>query len=207
MQTSKVMIPFFLGLTLLTPMRSAMAKIETPPYKVIQSVEKIEVREYAPMIVAEVEAAGERGKAINTGFRILADYIFGSNAPAQNIAMTAPVIQQKSEKISMTAPVTQTQSGGLWKVQFTMPAAYTMETLPRPNNPAIKIIAAPAHRTAAVRFSGFWSDRNLRKHLKQLETFIQEQDLKTTGDPIYAFYNPPWTLPFFRRNEIHYKLQ
>ncbi|MFA6600591.1 MAG: heme-binding protein [Candidatus Omnitrophota bacterium] len=184
-----------------------MAKIETPPYQVIQSAEKIEVREYAPMIVAEVEVAGERGKAINAGFRILADYIFGNNAPGQSIAMTAPVIQQKGEKIAMTTPVSQTRDGDLWKVRFTMPSSYTLETLPKPNNPAIKILSVPGQRTVAIRFSGFWTDRNLRKHSEKLDAFIQDRGLKTVGDPIYAFYNPPWTLPFFRRNEVIYSLQ
>ena len=207
MREKKVIIACFLGLALLTPTRSAMAKIETPPYQVIQSSEKIEVREYGPMIVAEVEVAGERSKAINAGFRILADYIFGNNAPGQSIAMTAPVIQQKGAKIAMTAPVSQTQSGDLWKVRFTMPSSYTLETLPKPNNPAIKIISIPGHRTVAIRFSGFWTDRNLRKNLEKLDAFIQDRGLNTMGDPIYAFYNPPWTLPFFRRNEVLYNLQ
>ena len=184
-----------------------MAKIETPTYQVIQSAGKIEVREYAPMIVAEVEVSGERDQAINAGFRILADYIFGNNAPGQSIAMTAPVIQQKGEKIAMTAPVSQTQSGNLWKVRFTMPSSYTMETLPKPNNPDIKIVSVPGHRTVAIQFSGFWWDRNLRKNLKKLDAFVQDRGLKTAGDPIYAFYNPPWTLPFFRRNEVLYHLQ
>lgn len=207
MREKKVIIAFSLGLVLLTPMRSAMAKIETPTYQVIQSAGKIEVRDYAPMIVAEVEVTGERSKAINAGFRILADYIFGNNAPGQSIAMTAPVIQQKGEKIAMTAPVSQTRDGDHWKVRFTMPSAYTLETLPKPNNPAIKIIATPGHRTVGIRFSGFWADRNLRKNLEKLDTFVQEQGIKTAGDPVYAFYNPPWTLPFFRRNEILYDLQ
>ncbi len=207
MRGTKVIIAFFLGLVLLTPMRSAMAKIETPPYQVIQSAGKIEVREYGPMIVAEVEAAGARDKAINAGFRLLADYIFGNNAPGQSIAMTAPVIQQKGAQIAMTAPVSQTRAGDLWKVRFTMPSSYTPETLPKPNDPAVKIIATPGHRAAAIRFSGFWTERNLRKHLEKLDAFIRERGLKTAGDPVYAFYNPPWTLHFFRRNEVLYVLQ
>jgi effector-binding domain-containing protein len=184
-----------------------MAKIETPTYQVIESAEKIEVREYAPMIVAEVEVNGERDKAINAGFRVLADYIFGNNAPGKSIAMTAPVIQEKGEKIAMTAPVSQNRDGDRWKVRFTMPSSYTLETLPKPNNPAIKIIAIPKHRTVAIRFSGFWSDKNLRKNSEKLDAFIRERGLKTSGDPVYAFYNPPWTLPFWRRNEVLYHLQ
>ena len=103
-----------LGLLFFIP-RTAMAKIETPSYQVIQRVDKMEVRDYVPTIEAEVEVEGERGKAIYAGFRMLADYIFGNNGPKQSIAMTAPVSQQKGEKIAMTAPVSQTQDGNLWR--------------------------------------------------------------------------------------------
>jgi effector-binding domain-containing protein len=207
MRENKATIICFLCMALLIPTRSAMAKFETPSYKVTQKTHSIEVREYAPMIVAEVEVTGERDKAINAGFRILADYIFGNNAPGKSIAMTAPVIQQKGEKIAMTAPVSQTLEGDQWKVRFTMPSSYTSETLPKPNNPTIKIVSIPKHQTVAIRFSGFWTDRNLRNNLKKLDAFVQSQKLKTSGEPIYAFYNPPWTLPFFRRNEVLYRLQ
>lgn len=184
-----------------------MAEIEIPSYKVIQSSKSIEIREYAPLIQAEVTVEGERGKAINAGFRLLADYIFGNNVSSKAIAMTAPVSQQRSEKIAMAAPVTQTKEGSVWKVQFTMPSSYTLETLPKPNNPEVKIISKPASRVIAIKFTGFWSEGSLKKHLAQLETFIRDNNLKIVGDPTYAFYNPPWTLPFLRRNEIIYAIK
>jgi effector-binding domain-containing protein len=187
-------------------LKIAVAKTETPSYKVIQKEKPIEIREYAPTILAEVRVAGERGKAINAGFRLLADYIFGNNVPKKAIAMTAPVGQQRSEKIAMTAPVTQTKNGDVWKVQFTMPSLYTLETLPKPNNPEVKTISKPSCRVVAIKFSGFWSESSLKKHLAQLEAFIHANDLKVVGDPTYAFYNPPWTLPFLRRNEIIYMI-
>ncbi len=184
-----------------------MSQIEIPSYKVIQSKKSIELREYAPAIQAEVTVSGIREKAINAGFRLLADYIFGNNVSKSAIAMTAPVNQQRSEKIAMTAPVTQAKEGDVWKVQFTMPASYTLETLPRPNNPQVKIISRPACRAVSIKFSGFWSSRSLRKHLAELESYIQANQLKTVGEPTYAFYDPPWTLPFLRRNEIIYNIE
>ncbi len=187
--------------------KTAMSEIEMPSYRVIQKEKAIEIREYSPTICAEVTVSGERSKAINAGFRLLADYIFGNNAPKKAIAMTAPVAQQKSETISMTAPVTQTKNGDDWKVQFTMPSAYTLETLPKPNNPEVKIISKPSYRVAVIQFSGFWSEGSLKKQSAKLEDYAKTNNLKLTGNPTYAFYNPPWTLPFFRRNEIFYELK
>lgn len=183
-----------------------MSTIETPKYTVLKSAGPIEEREYAATIVAEVEVQGERGTAINAGFRMLADYIFGNNLPKQTIAMTAPVFQQKGAKIAMTAPVTQIKDGSSWKVQFTMPSAYALDTLPQPANEAVKIKLIPSYRCVAVRFSGLWNQESLKKHSILLDTYCTEHDLKKKGEPIYAFYNPPWTLPMFRRNEVMYVL-
>ncbi len=192
-------------IVLLPGSKTAMGAIEIPSYTVIEKSESIEVREYVPVIQAEVTVAGERKKAINAGFRLLADYIFGNNQPKKTIAMTAPVTQQKGVRIAMTAPVTQIKEEDVWKVQFTMPSSYSLETLPQPNNPKVRIITKPASRVAVIKFSGFWSNRSLKKHLAELDTYIKAHQLKIEGDPTYAFYNPPWTLPFFRRNEISYK--
>ena len=184
-----------------------MAKIEMPQYEVVQTFKSIEVRQYAPRIVAEVEVEGKREVAINTGFRILAGYIFGKNLPKRSIAMTSPVLQQKGVPIAMTSPVTQLKDGHFWKVQFTMPCAYTLDTLPRPDNPKVKLKSIPGYRSAAIRFSGCWNDRNLQKFSKVLCAFIKNNNFSIKGEAVYAFYNPPWTLPFFRRNEVIYILK
>ncbi len=147
---------------------------------------------------------GGRKEAISKGFRILADYIFGNNAPRQKINMTAPVTQQQGEKIAMTAPVIQQASdhGGQWKVRFVMPAEYTSETLPHPNNSQIEVLSIPSKRYAVIRFSGLAGEESLKKHLEELVNYTKENKLQTIDDPIFAFYNPPWTLPFMRRNEV-----
>ena len=109
-----------------------VSNVEQPKYQVVESSGNIEIRDYAPMIVAEVDMPGERRDAIGKGFRIIADYIFGNNTTAQKVPMTAPVTQQDSEKIAMTAPVTQQGDGNRWRVRFIMPSNYTLETFLSP---------------------------------------------------------------------------
>jgi DNA gyrase inhibitor GyrI len=189
-----------LGATLGGPLAS---QVEQAHYTVVEAYGAIEIRDYPPMRVAEVEVSGERTVAIRQGFRILADYIFGNNIPAQKVSMTTPVTQHaKREKIAMTAPVTQTSDGKSWVVRFVMPASYTLQTLPKPSNNAVRLKELPKSRFVVVRFSGLAGAQSLKKHTAELESFISAHTLKAKSAPIYAFFNPPWTLPFLRRNEV-----
>ena len=179
-----------------------VSNVERPIYKIVEADDNIEIRDYGSMIVAEAEISGKREKAIGEGFRTLADYIFGNNASAQKVSMTAPVTQEASEKISMTAPVTQQGDGNTWRVRFVMPASYTMETLPKPRNPAVKLKEIEGKRFAVIRFFGMTGENSLRRHTEELNEFVRAKRLDTLSAPTYAFYNPPWTLPFLRRNEV-----
>jgi len=179
-----------------------VSNVEHPKYTVAEHSGNVEIRDYAPMIVAEAEVKGEQREAISKGFRIIADYIFGNNTAAQKVPMTAPVTQQGNEKIAMTAPVTQQGSDNTWRVRFVMPSQYTMETLPKPNNPAVELKEIPAKRFAVIRFSGMAGDDSLKRHTKELEDFLSEKTLTPLSPPTCAFYSPPWTLPFLRRNEV-----
>ena len=179
-----------------------VSNVEQPKYQVVESSGNIEIRDYAPMIVAEVDIRGERRDAIGRGFRIIADYIFGNNTTAQKVPMTAPVTQQDSEKIAMTAPVTQQGDGNRWRVRFIMPSNYTLETLPKPNNPAIELKEIAAKRYAVIRFSGMAGEDSLKRRTKELNEWVRTKNLTPVSEPVYAFYNPPWTLPFLRRNEV-----
>jgi hypothetical protein len=189
--------------------------VEQPSYVVESAEGAIEIRRYAPMIVAEVEVTGEREAAINAGFRSIAAYIFGANVPklatgaagsgGETIAMTAPVLQQgtaDSEKIAMTAPVLQQGDGGSWTVRFVMPAQYTLDTLPRPTDPSVRLREMPGKRYAAIRFSGLNTPETLTARTDELSEAVRARGLFASAAPIYAFYNPPWTLPFLRRNEV-----
>jgi hypothetical protein len=179
-----------------------VSSVEQPKYQLVETQGEIEIRDYPPMIVAQADIAGEREQAINTGFRTIADYIFGDNTAAQKVAMTAPVTQQAGEKIAMTAPVTQQSGSGIWHVRFIMPASYTLATLPRPNNPAVHLVEVGARRVAAIRFSGLAGADSLQRHTAELEAFLAARKLTALAEPTYAFYNPPWTLPPLRRNEV-----
>jgi len=179
-----------------------MSQVEQAKYMVLEFHNNFEIRDYEPMIVAEVDVTGKREDAIKQGFRIIADYIFGDNTPTEKVAMAAPVTQTKSDKIAMTAPVIQQGDGTSWKIRFVMPAAYQIDTLPKPNNDAVKLKEFQGRRFSVIRFSGLASNENLQEHEKELRAFIKERNLKPLSLAIYAFYNPPWTLPFLRRNEI-----
>jgi hypothetical protein len=181
---------------------SVVSATEEARYQVIESHDTIELRDYLPMIVAETQTTGDRETAIKAGFRIIADYIFGNNQPERKVEMTAPVIQQASQKIPMTAPVLQQSDNGRWDVRFVMPASFTMATLPRPNNPLVTLRQISAHRYAVIRFSGWASTDSLKEETDTLMAFVRARQLNMQSSPIYGFYDPPWTLPFLRRNEV-----
>ena len=186
-------------------MASTTQAIEEPAYQVLQSDGACELRQYEPVLLAQVEVEGDAGAARSMGFRLLAGYIFGANQGQRKIAMTAPVTQVEApagEKIAMTAPVTQSAAGpSRWRVAFTMPRAYTLETLPRPDDARVQFVTVPGEKRAVIRFDGFSTEVNLGRHRTLLEAWVQRQGLKPAGEYVAAFYNDPFTLPWNRRNE------
>lgn len=184
---------------------------EEPEYNVVFKEGDFEVREYAPMIVAEVTHSGRRSNAQGASFRRLAAYIFGQDRPngGEDIAMTAPVITERvdeNEKIAMTAPVLQEETGAdTWRMRFVMPSKYTMETLPTPPSD-ISLTQVSGRRMAAVRFSGNASDADLIVAETRLMDWIEQEDLKASGKPEYAFYDAPMIPGPMRRNEVMIEL-
>jgi hypothetical protein len=193
---------------------SLVMATEEPKYILLEKSEPFELRAYAPRIVAEVKVEGDLDTASSSGFRILAGYIFGKNQVSEKIAMTAPVgiessDQNKSAKIAMTAPVIIEGNKSLdknvnnqWTVSFLMPAGSTLENLPKPLDPQVKIRELPAEKRAVIIFSGFYNEEKVQDKTQALREWMKTKNLKPTGEPQFARYNPPWTLPFMRRNEI-----
>lgn len=181
--------------------------IEKPAYEVVISDEQFELREYAPIIVAEVTHTGDRRRASSAGFRRLAAYIFAEDRPegGERIAMTAPVMQERvdqDQRIAMTAPVMQEQTEtGVWRTRFVMPSHFTMETLPTPPSD-ITLTEMPARKVAAVRFSGVARQSDLNKMEARLTEWLGEQELTPTGQFEYAFYDAPMVPGPLRRNEV-----
>ena len=180
---------------------------EEPKFSLLEKDQSFELRLYEPKIIAEVEVDGDMSAASRKGFRQIADFIFGNNTAqsgkSEKISMTAPVaIKPASEKIAMTAPVGVQQSEKGWKVSFVMPSQYTLETLPKPNNPQILIKQLPAKQFALIRFSGLVDEEKMQAKSAELNQWITMKKLNPVGIPELARYNPPWTLPFLRRNEL-----
>jgi hypothetical protein len=162
------------------------------------------VRTYDAFEVRRYEASEDAG---NQGFRALAGYIFGGNKGARKVAMTAPVAQTPV-KIAMTAPVTQSASAGAgtYVIQFAMPAQWTLETLPEPVDSSITLRTMPARTLASIGYSGTWSQSRYEEHLKKLQDALAHAGLRWQGEPVWARFDPPWTLWFLRRNEIWLEL-
>lgn len=175
---------------------------EEPKYRVLDRVGEVEIREYGPRIAAETSIEADELAARNAGFRRVAGYIFGGNKTQAKIAMTAPV-SQSSEKIAMTAPVSQTRDeAGRWVIRFFMPAGYTMGTLPTPNDPAVRLVEVPAETIAVLRFTGLGGVSAVAEKREALLGNLRTSRYRTVGLPMTWFYDPPWTVPFLRRNEV-----
>ena len=199
----KILIIFFVGIIILAALLgNIMSNVEQPDYKVITSQDNIEIRDYAPMILSEVEVTGERKQAIREGFKVLADYIFGNNTSNAKTKITSSVTNELNEKMAMTAPVIQEQHRDKWKVRFFMPKKYSFETLPKPNSKDVILTPLPARRFAVIRFSGLADNESIKLHTEELEAYIVAEKLNPIGGTVLAFYNPPWTIPFLRRNEV-----
>lgn len=184
--------------------------VEKPNYRVVVQDGDFELRDYPPLVVAEVSGSGSRQQSLSSGFGPLARYIFAKERGGERIAMTAPVQQRAvapDEKIAMTAPVTQIPAdNGNWTVQFIMPAEYVLDDLPAPGNAKVRLKQIPARRLATVRFSGRTNDQAITEQQQRLEDWTSARDLEPRGEPIYAYYNDPFTPGPLRRNEVMFEV-
>jgi len=196
-----------LAALLLAPLLGAcsvvgMRSTEEPAFTVIARLGEVEIRRYAPRLLAEVVVPGDPVAARNRGFRTLAAYIFGENAGAERIGMTAPVAQS-GERIGMTAPVAQSpaEAGDAWRIGFFMPARYSRAMLPAPRDPAITLRGLPEATVAVRRFAGVPDADAVAEAQRALAAALAGAGWRATGPGGAWFYDPPWTIPALRRNE------
>ncbi|HPX35235.1 MAG TPA: heme-binding protein [Mycobacterium sp.] len=182
---------------------------EEPSFTVERTVGDVEIRRYGTRIAAETSVDADEDAARNEGFRRLAGYIFGGNTARAKIAMTAPVAQQngkgaqQNEKIAMTAPVAAERGAdGQWVIRFFMPSEYTLESLPTPNDDRVRLVTVPPDRVAVLRFAGMLTNRAVAERTEELLKSLRDNGIEPAGEPMGWFYDPPWTLPFLRRNEV-----
>lgn len=190
--------------------------IEEPKYEVIQTDGAFEIRKYAPILIAETFVDGDMDEASNKGFRLIADYIFGNNQVVDSnantkIAMTAPVtVEPVSQKIAMTAPVTvepqstdtNMQLAKKWRIHFVMPSQYTLANIPKPKNDAITLKEIPSKYFLVYSYSWLNTLTRVQNKTDEALEWANRTGLKVIGAPKLSRYDPPWTLPMFKRNEI-----
>ena len=178
---------------------------EQPKYRVLETIGGgVEVREYAKRIAAEVTVdAQSPDQARSEGFNKLAGYIFGNNRQRQSIVMTSPVeIDAKGQSIAMTSPVEVDSRGGAMTMRFFMPAIYSMADLPQPNDGMIQIIEVSPAMVAALQYSGSTKESVVAAKTVALLEKLKSSEWTVAGPSKALFYNPPWTIPFLRRNEV-----
>lgn len=179
------------------------SRVEQVAYTVTASRNGYEIRMYPSHIVAQTTVTGSYQEALSQGFRIVAGYIFGGNTKKERIAMTTPVVEQKqSEAIAMTAPVMSSVDGDTRTIAFGMPRSYTLEALPVPTDPRVKIVTVPEKQVAVMRFSGFRQERRIQNKKEQLFAALKRDHVKTKGEVQYAGYSAPGTPPWITRNEV-----
>lgn len=179
-----------------------------PQYQLLSEQGDVQIRRYPPLLIAETLIDADYAQAGNIGFNRLAGYIFGGNQQKQQMAMTAPVFRENAgEHIPMTAPVLQQSVDNKWTMAFVMPAGYSLETLPTPIDPQVTIKALPAKKVAVLRYSGSLTLEKINEKSRLLMAWIEQQQLTALSAARSAAYDPPWTLPALRRNEIHIDIE
>jgi hypothetical protein len=184
------------------------AGTEEPAYESLGTVAGLEIRRYGPRRAAETVVAGDEAGARSEGFSRLARYIFGGNAGAARIAMAAPVAQegargrsaQEGMRIAMTAPVAQQGAGDGHVIRFFLPAA--LSDPPVPDDPRVRVVEVPGETVAVFRFAGGTDPASVAAARARLRAALPATPWVATGEPVAWFYDPPWTIPALRRNEI-----
>ncbi len=184
---------------------------DEPRFTVVAPLgDSVQIREYGPRVAAETVVAGDEIAARNIGFQRLAGYIFGGNTTRAKIDMTAPVAQAPAASnasagatIAMTAPVAQDRTpGGGWRIRFFMPSQYALADLPAPNDKSVVLAEVPAETYAVLRFSGARDGEAISARQRELISVLSTSRWQPVGDAVAWFYDPPWTIPALRRNEV-----
>ena len=180
---------------------------EQASYRSIHDQGSFQIRQYSNYLSAEtVVSSQDWDEASTTGFRRLAGYIFGKNKQKQDIAMTSPVLisptVDTSQKIDMTSPVFAEKTAMGWKMSFVLPQKLNINNAPAPLDNEVTLRERTGKKFATVRFSGVLSDNKFSQYSEKLRSWMQEEKLQAISKPLLAGYDPPWTLPFLRRNEV-----
>ncbi len=178
--------------------------LEGPGYTVTEKKAGYEVRRYSDYVVAETTVDGDYAASTSEGFRRLFGYISGNNKSRKAIAMTAPVVSQNeslSEKIAMTTPVISAEGKDRWSLAFVMPSRYTLDTLPVPLDNRVTLRRVPGETVAVSSFSWYVSEARLGEKSAELAALLNSDGYRVRTMKS-ARYDPPFSPPFMKRNEV-----
>ena len=188
----KILVLILFGVTFLTLIMANFLKaekVDEPSYELINKFESIEIRLYKKIIVATTIKKSSYKDATYSGFRTLANYIFGNNDKEVKIPMTAPVITTMPNNESI-------------EITFIMSADYSLDNLPKPHSDDILFKEITLGKVAVIKFGMWATPKRIMKMKGELEKYLFENNIQTSSDYLVAQYNSPWVIPPFRRNEI-----
>lgn len=157
-------------------------------YQVLEKEGKFDIRQYEDYWVVRTEIDDEYRESTGKGFQLLFGYISGKNKQQEKIAMNGPVIQKKVGKI--------------WIMEFVLPSKYNTIQPPEPLDTNVSILKVPGYRAAAISYSGNLREEKYNTKIKKLLDIVELKGLQSIGEPFSAGYDPPWTIPFLKRNEV-----
>lgn len=203
----KLLIPLLFPIVLAGCSVFGESGVDDAPYTLLKSeqAQKIEVRNYESMVLVSSSISTD---GMNSAFRNLFRYITGENEGSAKIAMTAPVIMDESDadskgtEIAMTAPVFMKERSEQQVMSFVMPADFTIQNTPKPTNPEVWVTEVKDYKVVVIKFSGLLSDSNVETQTRALNSWIVENGYTAISEPVKAAYNGPFTIPWFRRNEV-----
>jgi len=161
--------------------------VEVAPYKVLEKSEPYELRHYESMVLITASMGGLDDQ--KSPFYKLFGYISGDNKQEKEIPMTAPVFMDQSDTVMET-------------MSFVLPKEYDFKSSPIPTDKSIKLEEVINYTVATITFNGTLRQDNIQKHTSLLEQWIKEKNYQVIGSKKVAGYNPPFTIPMLRRNEV-----
>ncbi len=162
---------------------------EQMPYTLVAKRDGYELRHYDPAILVQVTVTGSPQSAGSIGFGSLVRYISGDNLPGRKMAMTSPVLQESTHASRHI-------------VSFVLPTNVSVDDIPKPRDARVSTLAVPARDMAARTYIGRWTQVKFEANAANLVAALARDGMTTTGMPSWARYDPPWTPPFLRRNEV-----
>ena len=177
-------------------------RLAQPSYTVVEDLADIEIRHYQPFNIASTQSSEDGESGLRSGFRVLANYIFGGNEPGESMAMTAPVLQESADGEALPAGPASEKAPGRMRMAFVMAADRGLSDLPTPTDSSVSLHRVDWGYVAALRYRGWTDQEEFREVEARLRATLKRHGIKTRGAALYAQYNSPYAFPLLRRNEV-----